>query len=192
MLSPRSVAKQRKEHYFVKDKLHGYLCTNCGGAGQDLEVLKSLARVNGEAEAKVEPKVIMSDAVTAREMHYEELRNLEAEGLVLAQELQLEMQLLEEMELEAELQELLRLENLEREQLAAAAVASLEARQVEDEGPKRSLEDCEAPRICKVAKVAENAKAPAVPLRTPPMDPEDVASKVLLRAPEAIPGALPS
>ena len=40
-LSPRSQAKQRKQHYLVKDRSYGYLCVLCGGNSQDIRELKA-------------------------------------------------------------------------------------------------------------------------------------------------------
>ncbi|CAE7401330.1 unnamed protein product, partial [Symbiodinium necroappetens] len=38
---PRTQAKQRKQHYLVKDRSYGYLCVLCGGNSQDIRELKA-------------------------------------------------------------------------------------------------------------------------------------------------------
>ena len=170
------MAKHRKEHYFVKCRVHGYQCQICGGSGPDLEVLKALDCSGREPE----PEKSSSDAMTAHQLQLEELKALEVEGLQLELLMEQEMINLYEMELEAERQNLARFHNLEKERLAAAKVASLEAQR---DAPKRVFKEPE-PLERKVPKVA-----PEAPERRLCMEPEVVATAALARGPAESSGA---
>ncbi|CAE6942119.1 unnamed protein product [Symbiodinium sp. CCMP2456] len=124
--SPRSVAKHRKEHYLVKNGVHGYHCTICGMMDQDIKKIKESPCRAPDHEPGSDGQASVDEA-TAQQMMLDELRELEQEGLLLEGLLKEEQEQLEELMLLGEL------ENMERElrdqedaDLRAARALSLE------------------------------------------------------------------
>ena len=154
--SPRSEAKKRGEHYFVKCRTYGYRCLNCDSCSPDIAAIKALKCIKPEAEARLEAEALAE---------LRELKELEAEGHLLQDLLAQEQRELEAMMLEAEMAELERLLALEDQQIMQAKVLSLE------EAAKASWVEASAPEASKrphqpsekaLAATTSDAKRPCV------------------------------
>ena len=117
--SPRSQAKAKKQHYLVKDKWWGYLCTLCGNNGNDPQDIKvkpcyplpdvgelratPSKHVSEEEQQTIEElrkeKLVLealmreADEEMARNLEFEELKRIQEE--LLREEISLEQALAE-------------------------------------------------------------------------------------------------
>ena len=127
-------------HYFVKDRELGFRCLNCNQTGQDLSLIKSMpCHAVEEAVAGPKPSQINMDARRARELQLAELRELEAEGLLLQELLEhsTDLMALEAPEAEeAQLQAMLKHE--EEADILQAKIQSLAAMPPPSSTPKKN------------------------------------------------------
>ena len=166
MLSPRSQAKQRKEHYLVQDRAYGYLCVLCGNSAKEsgslgakkcfplpelqpldehLEKASKSSKASGSGSPRPSPTEALSEVTPKQASMLEELAFLQKQQAKLEELLQLQ-----------ELEDFERALQEEEEQLQAALRRSeLEA---EESELNRKSSRPAAPSI--EATVAEASEAP--------------------------------
>ena len=156
-LSPQSQAKHRREHYLVKDKVHGFHCLNCGDKG-DIDIIKA-----SPCKCTCDAPTHAKDTAT-KDAKLAELLALEEEGNMLLKLIQEEEQRnrAEDILRNEQMAELARLEEEEamlwQAHLNSVETAAAEAKRRYQETKRRKVRDLQDEAKPPASTMASNTK----------------------------------